>query len=50
MKGIAHQEERVAAFSLLVSANRKSTGIDFHPVMIHPYGWMRHELSTHTAG
>ena len=31
------------------TVRRKSTGIDFHPLMTHPYGWMRHELSIHTA-
>ena len=38
MTGITHQEERVASVST-VSSN--STGIDFHPLMIHPYGWMK---------
>ena len=28
MTGIAYQEERVASFSMLVSASRKATGID----------------------
>ena len=29
--------------------SRKSTGIDFHPLMTHPYGWMTYGWMTDSS-